>query len=109
MESMVETKASSILQFIHGLRGEHCMPLRNAVSTGVVPSTAADSRFGLCCCTSVLSLKRSVTGLPRFCLQPRYRSVVCTDPRPSIWDWRRHGCSVCRVRIIFPAEGASWI
>src|SRR5207245_10548579 len=34
-------------------------------------------------CTSTLSLNRSFTGLPRFCLQPRYRSVVCTDACPS--------------------------
>jgi len=30
--------------------------------------TTADSKFGSCCCASALSLKRSFTGLPRFCL-----------------------------------------
>jgi len=61
----------------------HSMPLHGAVSTGVDPFTMADSTFTSRGCTSNLNLNRSFTGLPRFCLQPRYRSVVCTEACPS--------------------------
>src|SRR5437667_40752 len=49
----------------------------------VTPCAGTDSRSCACGCTSTLSLKRSFTGLPRFCLQPRYRSVVCTEYMPQ--------------------------
>ncbi len=61
----------------------HPMPWHGAVSTGVDPFTMADSTFTSRGCTSILNLNRSFTGFPRFCLQPRYRSVVCTDACPS--------------------------
>ena len=34
-------------------------------------------------CNSEAMLKRSFTGLDRFCLQPKYRSVVCTEAWPN--------------------------
>jgi hypothetical protein len=49
----------------------HSMSWRDAISTGVAAFTATDSDFFSCGGTPVLRSKRSLTGCPRFCLQPR--------------------------------------
>ena len=67
---------------------------------------SAFSRVRLCAASlhyaaNAVGAKRSFTGLPRFCLQPRYRSVVsteecpsrnwiCSSSPPELWQSRAH-------------------
>ncbi len=60
----------------------HSIPCRDAFSTGSSVFALADSTL-FSCVRPLRGRKRSLTGCPRFCLQPRWRSVVCPDECPS--------------------------
>jgi len=61
----------------------YSIPRPDASSRSWSAPVAGTDFSAFACCSSILRSKRSFSGWPRFCLQPRYRSVVNTDACPN--------------------------